>query len=94
VPSGVYPTGGLPSIHGTAYLRWGFTTPNLDNTHIEWRGWGYRKIKAKHGWTAADLETTRVALLDPDPAPYPAIPVDFGISGLNIRVRIVRGVDE
>src|SRR5215208_5278832 len=28
--------------------------------HIEWRGWGYRKIQAKHGWGSDDLEATRV----------------------------------
>lgn len=67
VPSDVYPAAGLPSVNGTVYLRWGLSTVNTDNTHIEWRGWGYRKIKAKHGWSPEDLEATRVALLDAAP---------------------------
>jgi hypothetical protein len=62
-PSDVYPATGLPSSLGAVYLNWGWSSPNVDNSHIEWRGWGYRKIKAKHGWTSADLEATRQALL-------------------------------
>lgn len=73
VPGAVYPAAGLPSINGAVYMRWGFTTPNVDNSHIEWRGWGYRKIQAKHGWGSDDLEATRVALLDPTPELDPTI---------------------
>lgn len=74
VPDSIYPAGGLPSINGQVYLRWGVSTVALDNTHIEWRGWGYRKIKAKHGWGPDDLEATRVALLDAAPKPHPKVP--------------------
>jgi hypothetical protein len=55
-------------------LRWGVTTPNVSNRHIDWRGWGYRKIVAKHGWGPDDLEATRIALLNGSPEPHAAIP--------------------
>lgn len=74
VPDAVYPASGLPSVHGAVYLRWGVTSPNVDNTQIEWRGWGYRKIAAKHGWSAGDREATRLALLDAVPTPDPRTP--------------------
>lgn len=67
VPDAVAPQSGFPTVNGVTYLRWGVTTPNVDNSHIEWRGWGYRKIQAKHGWTAADRTATATALLDPAP---------------------------
>ena len=85
VPNDVYPTAGYPATDapgdGRAYLRWGETSPNVDNSHIEWRGWGYRKIKAKHGWGAADREATRVALLSPNPIPSPTVPGRYEYHG-------------
>ena len=54
-------------------MRWGVASPSLENSNIEWSGWGYRKIKAKHGWTADDLEATRRALLGVE-VPHPTIP--------------------
>jgi hypothetical protein len=47
-------------------LRWGHTlkTDALDRygRPIGWRGWGYRKIQAKHGWNASDVSLTTEAL--------------------------------
>jgi hypothetical protein len=45
------------------YLRWGRTNYNLLRG---WLGWGYRKIKAKHGWSAAIRGRVAAALLTPD----------------------------
>jgi hypothetical protein len=45
------------------YLRWGRTNYNLLKG---WLGWGYRKIKAKHGWSAAIRGRVATALLTPD----------------------------
>lgn len=45
------------------YLRWGRTNYNLLKG---WLGWGYRKIKAKHGWSAAIRGRVAAALLTPD----------------------------
>jgi hypothetical protein len=67
VPSTVAPATGFPTVNGTVYLRWGWTSPNVDNPHIDWRGWGYRKIAAKHGWSSADATATATALLDTTP---------------------------
>jgi hypothetical protein len=44
-------------------LRWGRTNYNLLKG---WLGWGYRKIKAKHGWSAAIRGRVAAALLTPD----------------------------
>lgn len=44
------------------YLRWGRTNYNLLRG---WLGWGYRKIKAKHGWSAAIRGRVAAALLTP-----------------------------
>lgn len=61
-PGSVFPTGGVSTTSGQVYLRWGFASPNLDNQIIDWRGWGYRKIAAKHGWGAEDQTRTIEAL--------------------------------
>lgn len=81
VPDAVHPVAGLPSINGTVYMRWGFTMPNIDNSHIEWRGWGYRKIEAKHGWGDGDLEATRVALQDSSPVEHGTVAGRFRYLG-------------
>jgi hypothetical protein len=44
------------------YLRWGRTNYNPLRG---WLGWGYRKIKAKHGWSAAIRGRVAAALLTP-----------------------------
>ena len=56
------------------YLRYGEThwipgrDPSTSPKYIDdWGGWGYRKIKAKHGWSALAEAETREALLDPLP---------------------------
>jgi hypothetical protein len=67
VPSTVAPATGFPTVNGTVYLRWGWAIPNLDNPHMHWDGWGYRKIAAKHGWSSADATATATALLDTGP---------------------------
>ena len=70
VPEGEYPSAGYATVHGTAHLRWGVTWPDVDNGEIQYGGWGFRKIKAKHGWSAADHEATMFALtLDLSPRP-------------------------
>jgi hypothetical protein len=43
-------------------LRFGHTFIGRKGT---WAGWGWRHVAAKHSWTAADREATRVALLNP-----------------------------
>ena len=89
VPDDVYPSAGYPATDapgdGRAYLRWGETSPNVDNSDIEWRGWGYRKIKAKHGWGPADREATRVALLSPNPIASVRIPGRYEYHGPEYR---------
>lgn len=66
-PDVEWPTAGVNSINGPVYLRWGVAFPNVDNSHIEWSGWGYRKIKAKHGWGPESRAATQNALLDAAP---------------------------
>jgi hypothetical protein len=61
-----FPLTGLPTVTGQAYLYWGFTVRS-DDPSIGWHGWGYRHIKAKHGWSQADLDATRDALLSGAP---------------------------
>jgi len=61
-PSSVVPEDGLPATGGPAYMRWGWTSLSHKET-IDWQGWGYRKIVAKHGWGATALERTSEALL-------------------------------
>jgi PASTA domain len=50
-------------------LRWGATLETSTiGTHgypVGWKGWGYRKIEAKHGWNAADIAATEQALQQP-----------------------------
>lgn len=46
------------SLHGNTTLRWG--TVIAEET---FSGWGYRHIKAKHGWGRVDEAATRAALL-------------------------------
>jgi hypothetical protein len=55
------PEGGLPATGGQAYMRWGWTSLNAKE-EIDWQGWGYRKIVAKHGWGPTALEKTSEAL--------------------------------
>jgi hypothetical protein len=68
VPAGEFPVGstvpedGLVASEGPAYMRWGWTSLNAKE-HIDWQGWGYRKIVAKHGWGPTALEKTSEALL-------------------------------
>jgi hypothetical protein len=45
------------------YLRYGYVvTAPLPDQFI---GWGFRKIRAKHGWSTADQDATREALSYP-----------------------------
>lgn len=67
VPVSEFPAGGVPATGGQAILRWGQASLNAENEQIDWRGWGYRKILAKHGWTDADRVATIEALGDPSP---------------------------
>ena len=46
------------SLRGNTTLRWGRVTGEEG-----FRGWGYRHIKAKHGWGSVDETATRAALL-------------------------------
>lgn len=46
------------TLKGNTVLRWGEVNPLL-----EYRGWGYKHVKAKHGWTRVDESATRTALL-------------------------------
>jgi hypothetical protein len=64
--SGVY----NPSIGGeeTVYLRWG----RVEETITDWDGWGYRKIKAKHGWGPSVKANVALTLqTDDDPSGGP-----------------------
>ena len=69
VPSAEYPPGsdvpedGLIATGGRVYMRWGWTSLDAENPLIDWRGWGYRKIVAKHGWGPTALARTEAALL-------------------------------
>jgi hypothetical protein len=49
--------------------RYPETTPQYID---DWGGWGYRHIKAKHGWSNLDQEETETALLDPAPELQPS----------------------
>ena len=69
VPDSEFPTSGLPATGGRVYMHWGWTAPSA-NPIQRWKGFGYRKIKAKHGWSSADLAATEQALQTtpiPDP---------------------------
>jgi hypothetical protein len=77
-PNSVVPEGGLPATGGQAYMRWGWTALN-DKEPIDWRGWGYRKIVAKHGWGPTALERTSQALF--------AAPARKGLLGAHTRDR-------
>lgn len=71
MPSGVFPAEGVLTGQGRAFLRWGFTSPDLDNDDIAWTGWGYRHIKAKHGWSTEDRDATIEALTSGVATPNP-----------------------
>lgn len=51
-------------------IYWGNASPNAD-PEIEWQGFGYRKIAAKHGWGPSDDASTRSVLLAATPIPNP-----------------------
>ncbi len=67
VPADQFPLGsevpesGLPATGGQAYMRWGWTSLNPKDA-IDWEGWGYRKIVAKHGWGPTALGRTSQTL--------------------------------
>jgi len=61
-PGATVPEGGLVATGGQAYMRWGWTSLNAKEK-IDWQGWGYRKIVAKHGWGPTALEKTSEALI-------------------------------
>jgi hypothetical protein len=82
------------------YLRWGstFWWPGVDPSHLpggpyvdDWGGWGYRHIKAKHGWSDADLQETEDALVAAVPFQDPnhpdnwdyVLPVSPGVGGVS-----------
>jgi len=50
------------SLKGNTVLRWGEVTVELEGEEVEYPGWGYQHIKAKHGWGRADETATRQAL--------------------------------
>lgn len=61
------PTNGRPSGAAGApdpYLRWGSAEWGGDFID-DWPGWGWRHIRAKHGWSAADEAATRMTLASP-----------------------------
>ncbi len=70
----VWPESGIaatvaPPGQGPVYMRYGYARQE-NNPGEAFSGWGFRKIVAKHGWTAADRLATEEALrtdLDPDP---------------------------
>lgn len=57
------------------FLRYGRTSwipaddPTADRNIDNWDGWGYRHIKAKHGWSPLDREETQLALDEAPPVP-------------------------
>jgi len=61
-PGATVPESGLVATGGQAYMRWGWTSLNAKE-EIDWEGWGFRKIVAKHGWGPTALEKTSEALL-------------------------------
>lgn len=62
-PGSAVPEDGLPATGGRAYMRWGWTSLNAEKPWLDWEGWGYRKIVAKHGWGPTALARTQEALL-------------------------------
>jgi hypothetical protein len=52
------------SSEGNTMLRWGTTSPVFRGEELDFDGWGYQHIKAKHGWSRADDAATRSALLN------------------------------
>jgi hypothetical protein len=69
-PGSAVPEDGLPATGGRAYMRWGWASLDAEKPEIDWEGWGYRKIVAKHGWGPTALTRTQGALL--------AAPLDTG----------------
>ena len=74
VETSQYDVVGTPPVSGGTFidsdgnhaeLRWGRTQPTQKKRGgfaVRWEGWGYRKIKAKHGW-GTDIEArTRTAM--------------------------------
>jgi hypothetical protein len=51
------------SLHGSTLLRWGSVSLDTEAEPIDYPGWGYQHVKAKHGWSRADEAATRAALL-------------------------------
>ncbi len=70
------------SSHGNTMVRWGEVVPAL-----EYRGWGYQHVKAKHGWTRVDETATRAALMtigfqdDEDPDSYSYFGPSYELNG-------------
>jgi hypothetical protein len=56
-PTSTFPPTGVLTAGGLTYLRYGFAK-NSDDPWIGWHGWGWRKIKAKHGWGPTALSNT------------------------------------
>lgn len=67
-PEERYPSNANPLPPFMAYggrkglLKWGFTKYVGLKNGVIWSGFGYQHIAAKHGWGAADVQVTQVAV--------------------------------
>jgi hypothetical protein len=65
-PGSTVPEDGLIAANPSgarAYMRWGWAALDAEKPLVDWEGWGFRKIVAKHGWSTSALEKTAQALL-------------------------------
>lgn len=65
-PGSAVPQDGLVASGPTgerAFMRWGWAGLNAEKPLVDWKGWGFRKIVAKHGWGPTALERTSQTLL-------------------------------
>jgi hypothetical protein len=86
------PTGYPDSLGRTAELRWGRVTKFKNGLFEDFKGFGFRKIEAKHGWSSIDEQDTRTAMLTPPIRDEPTRTVYVGPSYSQNRVDCRRNV--
>jgi len=69
----------------TVVLQWGAVIRVVLNGKSDWKGFGYRKIKTKHGWSQEDDDATQQALLQP------GIPAGSNFEHVGATVRMPNG---